>query len=65
MRKLVEFQILDSNAVYYGTNLFDLMTNAGNIIADYIRNNYSKSEKIVFVCGLSYGFLTVSYGYAS
>ena len=51
MRKLVEFQILDSNAVYYGINLFDLMTNAGNIIADYIRNNYSKSEKIVFVCG--------------
>ena len=51
MRKLVEFQILDSNAVYYGINLFDLMTNAGNVIADYIRNNYSKSEKIVFVCG--------------
>jgi len=51
MRKLVEFQILDSNAVYYGKNLFDIMTNAGKVIADYIRNNYSKSEKIVFVCG--------------
>ena len=51
MRKLVEFQILDSNATYYGMNLFDLMTNAGEVIADYIRNNHSKSEEIVFVCG--------------
>ena len=51
MRKLVEFQILDSNAIYYGINLFDLMTNAGEVIADYIRNNHSKSEGIVFVCG--------------
>lgn len=51
MRKLIEFQILDSNAVFYGLNLFELMTNAGKIIADYIRNNYSKSERIVFICG--------------
>ena len=50
MRKLVEFQILDSNAVHYGINLFELMTNAGKVIADYIQNNYSQSEKIVFVC---------------
>ncbi|SVE28320.1 uncharacterized protein METZ01_LOCUS481174, partial [marine metagenome] len=27
------------------------MTNAGKVIADYILNNYSQSEKIVFVCG--------------
>ena len=51
MRKLVEFQILDSNAVHYGINLFELMTNAGKVISDYIQNNYSQSEKIVFVCG--------------
>ena len=51
MRKLVEFQILDSNAVHYGINLFELMTNAGKVIADYIQNNYSQSEKVVFVCG--------------
>ena len=51
MRKLVEFQILDFNAAHYGIDLFELMTNAGKVIATYIQHNYSQSEKIVFVCG--------------
>ena len=51
MRKLVEFQILDRNALYYGVDLSELMDNAGVGIADYIYKNYKKNAKIVFVCG--------------
>ena len=36
MRKLVEFQILDQNALYYDVDLSELMDNAGTGIADYI-----------------------------
>ena len=36
MRKLVEFKILDHNAAHHGINLFELMTIAGEVIADYI-----------------------------
>ena len=36
MRKLVEFQILDQNALHYGIDLSELMDNAGAGIADYI-----------------------------
>ena len=51
MRKLVEFQILDRNALYYDVDLSELMDNAGVGIADYIYKNYKKNAKIVFVCG--------------
>ena len=51
MRKLVEFQILDRNALYYDVDLSKLMDNAGVGIADYIYKNYKKNAKIVFVCG--------------
>ena len=51
MRKLVEFQILDQNALYYDVDLSELMDNAGAGIADYIYKNYKKNAKIVFVCG--------------
>ena len=51
MRKLVEFQILDRNALYYDVDLSELMDNAGAGIADYIYKNYKKNAKIVFVCG--------------
>ena len=51
MRKLVEFQILDQNALHYGVNLSELMDNAGSGIADYICRNYGTDTRIVFVCG--------------
>ena len=34
MRKLIEFQILDQNALHYGVDLSKLMDNAGTGIAD-------------------------------
>ena len=51
MRKLVEFQILDQNALYYDVDLSELMDNAGTGIADYIYKNYKSDTRIVFVCG--------------
>ncbi len=51
MRKLVEFQILDQNALHYGVDLLELMNNAGAGIADYICKNYTSNTKIAFVCG--------------
>ena len=51
MRKLVEFQILDQNALHYGVNLSELMDNAGAGIADYICKNYKSNTRIAFVCG--------------
>ena len=51
MRKLVEFQILDVNAVHYGYDLFELMKNAGNNIAEYISELVSKETPIIFACG--------------
>ena len=51
MRKLVEFQILDINAVHYGHNLFELMKNAGSNIAEYISELVSKETPIIFACG--------------
>ena len=39
MRKLIEFQILDINADYYGLDFYELMTNAGGQVAKYIREN--------------------------
>ena len=40
MRKVIEFQILDTNAIHYGIKLSDLMDNAGAGIADYIISNF-------------------------
>ena len=51
MRKLVEFQILDQNALYYDVDLSELMDNAGTGIAGYICKNYKSNTRIVFVCG--------------
>jgi len=51
MRKLVEFQILDINAKYYGLDFFQLMENAGSQLSEHIINTSDKSKKIVFVCG--------------
>lgn len=51
MRSLVEFQILDINAEYYGTSLSKLMDNAGNAVAQYIINNYGKNLSVTIVCG--------------
>ena len=51
MRKLVEFQILDQNALHYGIDLSELMDNAGAGIADYICQNFKDKTRISFVCG--------------
>jgi len=51
MRKLIEFQILDTNALHFGTDLSRLMDNAGASIADYIVKNYKSNAKVAVVCG--------------
>ena len=51
MRKLIEFQILDTNAVHYGLDISDLMDNAGRGIADYILSNFDLEHSISVVCG--------------
>ena len=51
MRKLVEFQILDINAEYYGSDFFELMTNAGTQVANHISENIENTIPIKFVCG--------------
>ena len=48
LRKLVEFQILDQNALHYGIDLSELMDNAGAGIADYICQNFKGRTKIAF-----------------
>ena len=51
MRKLIEFQILDTNAEHYGIDLSSLMDNAGLGIADYISNNFDTDIRVSVVCG--------------
>ncbi len=51
MRKLIEFQILDTNALYYGIDLSKLMDNAGATIANYIIQNHKNNVRIAVVCG--------------
>jgi len=51
MRKLVEFQILDTNAIHYGIDLSSLMDEAGKGIADYIDSNFDLETRISVVCG--------------
>jgi len=51
MRKLIEFQILDTNAEHYGIDLSSLMDNAGIGIADYISNNFDTDTRVSVVCG--------------
>jgi len=51
MRKLVEFQILDTNAIHYGIDLSSLMDKAGKGIADYIDSNFDLETRISVVCG--------------
>ena len=51
MRQLIEFQILDKNAHYYGVDLFELMVNAGTAVAEHIMTNIEISTPVVFLCG--------------
>ena len=51
MRKLVEFQILDINADYYGLDFFELMTNAGVQVAKHISENIEHTIPLKFICG--------------
>ena len=50
MRKLIEFQILDTNAVHYGLDISDLMDNAGTGIADYIYCYFDVDHSIAVGC---------------
>lgn len=51
MRKLIEFQILDINADYYGLDFYELMTNAGGQVAKYISENIEQTIPVKFICG--------------
>ena len=51
MRKLVEFQILDINAEYYGFDFFELMTNAGVQVAKHICDSIEPTIPVKFICG--------------
>ncbi len=51
MRDIKEFEILDLNAVENGLEIYDLMNNAGNRLAEHILTEFSKCISFVFVCG--------------
>ncbi len=51
MRKLIEFQILDRNAKHYGLDLFELMKNAGTLVAKHVRESVDTSMPVLFLCG--------------
>ena len=51
MRQLIEFQILDENALHYGADFFELMVNAGTAVAEHIMTNIEISTPVVFLCG--------------
>ena len=51
MRKLIEFQILDENAKYYGLDFLELMKTAGGHVAKHVKENVDVSTPIIFLCG--------------
>ena len=46
-----DVHILDQNAVFLGVPTSDLMQNAGQAVADYVKTTFSKARKILVVCG--------------
>ena len=51
MRHIKEFQILDINAIDNGLDIYHLMNNAGNCLADHILDQFSDCTSFIFVCG--------------
>ena len=51
MRHIKEFQILDINAIDNGLDIYHLMNNAGNSLADHILDQFSDCTSFIFVCG--------------
>lgn len=51
MRKLIEFQILDENAKYYGLDFLELMKTAGGHVAKHVKENVDVSTPVIFLCG--------------
>ena len=51
MLPLVEFRVLDHNAVALGIDLGELMENAGQAVADTLRERFPDKQRIVVVCG--------------
>ena len=51
MRHIKEFQILDINAVDNGLDIYHLMNNAGNSLAEHILDQFSDCTSFIFVCG--------------
>jgi len=48
---LIEFRVLDHNAVAMGTDLGDLMKNAGRAVADAVRARWPAARRAVVACG--------------
>ena len=51
MLPLVEFRVLDHNAVALGVDLGELMENAGKLVADTLRERFPDAQRIVVACG--------------
>ena len=51
MRDIKEFEILDINAVDNGLEIYHLMSNAGNRLAEHILAEFSECKSFIFVCG--------------
>jgi len=51
MLPLVEFRVLDHNAVALGVDLGELMENAGKVVADTLRERFPDAQRIVVACG--------------
>lgn len=48
---IIQAQIYDDNAIYYGYPLKKLMENAGKGIAETLLKKYGKGKRIAFICG--------------
>ena len=51
MLPLVEFRVLDHNAIALGIDLGELMENAGQAVADTLRERFPDKRRIVVACG--------------
>ena len=51
MLPLVEFRVLDHNAIALGIDLGELMENAGKAVADTLRERFPEAQHIVVACG--------------
>jgi hydroxyethylthiazole kinase-like uncharacterized protein yjeF len=47
-----EMRAIETNAVYYGVSLLQLMENAGRNVAEEIQKRFPNTKKVAFFCGL-------------